>query len=167
MSEGPGRLSDMDSMVWLLAALIAGAFVGAAASALVARARGEASAARGASLEAQLDAARAERDAARGRAEEIWADRESMVNQFKLLTHESLAQQTRRAEESAEVRSRATERLLDPVRQSLDAFNRRLADVEKERAALAADLSAQVQSVRLTGEQLRRETASLDRKSVV
>jgi len=161
MSEGPGRLSDMDSMVWLLAALIAGAFVGAAASALVARARGEASAARGASLEAQLDAARAERDAARGRAEEIWADRESMVNQFKLLTHESLAQQTRRAEESAEVRSRATERLLDPVRQSLDAFDRRLADVEKERAALAADLSAQVQSVRLTGEQLRRETASL------
>jgi DNA recombination protein RmuC len=151
----------MESLVWLVAVLLAGIIVGAAASALVGRARGEASAARAASLEVQVDAARAERDQARARAAEIWADRESMVTQFKLLTLESLQQQSRRAEESAEVRSRATEQLLGPVRESLEAFNRRLADVEKERAALAADLSAQVQSVRVTGEELRRETASL------
>lgn len=145
----------------VLLALAAGLVVGAAASALVARARAEASVARVASLEAQLQAARDERDRASERADEIWADRRAMTNEFRVLSADSLAEQERRADESAELRLRATEQLLRPVRESLEVLNRRLGEVERERAGLTADLSAQVQAVRLTGEQLRRETASL------
>jgi len=158
----------MDPWLFPTLALAAGLLVGAAASWLVARARSDVGVARIASLEAQLDAARTEReaarterDAARTRAEDIWRDRTAMVNEFRLLTAESLQEQSRRADEGAELRLRATERLMRPVHDSLERFNARLAEVERERAALAADLNAQVQAVRSTGDELRRETAAL------
>jgi DNA recombination protein RmuC len=105
----------------------------ARASSDIAEARTEAAAAQAKAAEVSADVARAvaQRDAALERAREIAADRESMINQFI------------------------------PVRESLDRFNARLTEVEKERAAMSAELRTQVSHVQQTGETLRRETAAL------
>ena len=47
------------------------------------------------------------------------------------------------------------------MKESLQRFNDRLTQVEKERVAMTTDLRNQVAEVRLTGETLRRETAAL------
>jgi len=144
----------MNEWVPLIVAAVLGVGLGAAASWLVARAKLDA-------LAAQLGGALAERDAARARALEIGADRSALVNEFRLATQESLLQQQRAADEDAELHVRSTERALRPVAEGLERFNRRLAEVERERAAAAADLSAQVRAVRAAGEELRRETSAL------
>ncbi|SDS22046.1 DNA recombination protein RmuC [Microlunatus soli] len=130
---------------------------------LVAEARAEASAAQAEAAEVQagLAKATAERTAAIQRAQEIAADREAMLNQFKVLSAETIDRQTKQADATAANRLKATEQLMAPVRESLDRFNARLTDVEKERAAMSADLRAQVQTVRQTGETLRQETSAL------
>lgn len=129
----------------------------------VAEARAVAAAAQAEAAEvgAQVAKATAERDSAIRRAEELAADREAMLNQFKVLSGETIEKQSKVAEASAEARLKATEQLMAPVRESLDRFNARLTEVEKERVQLAADLRNQVQTVQLTGEQLRRETHAL------
>lgn len=128
----------------------------AEAQAILASARASAAAA-----EAKLAAAEAARDGAIERAEKIAADREQLVNQFKALSAETVQQQTRQLNETAEQRQRATDLMLAPVKESLQRFNERLAEVEKERAVMATDLRNQVDAVRLTGDTLRRETAAL------
>jgi DNA recombination protein RmuC len=129
----------------------------------VAEARGEAAAAqaRAAEASAEVASAIAQRDAALARASEITADRESMINQFRVLSTETLERQGQTANAQAEVRLKATEHLIIPVRESLDRFNDRLTEVEKERAAMSAELRTQVTYVQQTGETLRRETAAL------
>jgi DNA recombination protein RmuC len=129
----------------------------------VAEARTEAAAAhtKAAEVSAEVASAVAQRDAALERAREITADRESMINQFRLLSVETLDKQGQTADAQAEVRLKATEHLITPVRESLDRFNARLTEVEKERAAMSAELRTQVSHVQQTGETLRRETAAL------
>ncbi len=129
----------------------------------VAEARAEASAAQAEAAEVSAAVAKAvaERDAAVDRAKEIAADREAMLNHFKVLSTETLDRQGRAADAQAELRLRATEQLMLPVRESLDRFNTRLTEVEKERIAMSTDLRAQVRSVQQTGETLRRETGAL------
>src|SRR5829696_2512219 len=129
----------------------------------VAEARGEAAAAqaRAAEASAEVASAIAQRDAALARASEIAADRESMINQFRVLSTETLERQGQTANAQADVRLKATEHLIIPVRESLDRFNDRLTEVEKERAAMSAELRTQVTYVQQTGETLRRETAAL------
>ncbi|SMO70502.1 DNA recombination protein RmuC [Propioniciclava tarda] len=151
----------MDMILTLAIGLVIGIALGAAAAWVVGRARADSSVARESSLRAQLDAARHDRDQARARADEIAEAREAMVNEFKVLARETAEAQARRSDEGAEIRHRATDQLLAPVRQGLDQLNARLADVERLRSGQAADLSAQVQAVKATGEALRRETASL------
>lgn len=114
-----------------------------------------------AAVEATLVAAHAERDAAILRATELAADRDALAKEFKLLSQATLDEQTKKAEASAEQRLRATEQLMAPVRESLERFNTRLGEVEKERVAMQADLRNQVAAVRVTGEELRRETHAL------
>lgn len=135
-----------------------------------ARARQEAAEARAerSGAEAQLadakaatSAALAQRNAAIERAAEIAADREQLTVQFKALSAEILEQQTRRAEETADQRQKATDALLTPVKESLERFNSRLTEVEQGRVELASTLQQQVAAVQLTGEQLRRETNAL------
>ncbi|GAA3639744.1 hypothetical protein GCM10022236_47850 [Microlunatus ginsengisoli] len=135
----------------------------ARAGELVAQAQVEAAQAQAEAAEvgAQLATALAQRDAACQRVSEAAADRESMVNQFKVLAAETAERQGKSVDATADARFRATEQLMVPVRASLEAFNARLAEVEKERVAMATDLRNQVQSVQLTGEQLRRETNAL------
>jgi DNA recombination protein RmuC len=129
----------------------------------VADARSEAAAARTLTAEVSADVARAvaQRDAALDRVREIAADRESMINQFRVLSAETLDRQGQTADAQAEVRLKATEQLMAPVRDSLDKFNARLTEVEKERATMSAELRTQVSHVQQTGETLRRETTAL------
>lgn len=128
-----------------------------------AEARTEAANAQAEAAEVSADRARLEaaRDAAVQRALEIEADRESLLNRFKVLSAESLERQGKTADAAAEQRLKATEQLMLPVRESLDRFNLRLTEVEKERVAISTELRAQVQNVQLTGETLRRETSAL------
>ncbi len=103
----------------------------------------------------------AQRDAALVRADEITSDREQLVNQFKALSAETIQAQEAKLEASAELRLRATEQLLSPVKESLTKFNDRITEVEKQRVSMTTELRNQVSEVRLTGDNLRRETAVL------
>ena len=114
-----------------------------------------------AAVSAKLAGALAERDAAVNRAREIATDREAMLNQFKVLSADTLEQHGKAADAQAEIRLKATEQLMTPVRESLEAFSSRLTEVEKERATMSAELRVQVAHVQQTGETLRRETAAL------
>ena len=129
----------------------------------IAKAQAETSHAKAALAEASSETARAqaERDAALARAEELAADRDAMTAQFKALSAEALERQGKSADASAEQRLKQTEALLTPVRQSLESFNNRLAEVEKERVRMATDLKGQVAAVQLTGQELRQETRAL------
>ena len=136
----------------------------------VERARGDAAEARGhamairaqmAEVQAKVATAEAERTAAVQRAEELAADRESLLMQFKVLSGEVLDRQSKVADASAEQRLKATEQIMAPMKTSLDRFEARLTEVEKERIAIASELREQVRAVQLTGDQVRRETTAL------
>jgi len=136
----------------------------------VERARGEAADARSqamairaemAEVQAKVATAEAERDAAIHRAQELAADRESLLAQFKVLSSEVLERQSKVADASAEQRLKATEQIMAPMKTSLDRFEARLTEVEKERVAIASELREQVRAVQLTGDQVRRETNAL------
>ena len=130
---------------------------------MVAEYRAEAETAKGrlAEAQAQTAAALAQRDATLQRVADSMADRAAMIGQFKLLSSETLAEQGKRADATAEDRLRRTEALMAPVSENLSALRERLTQVEKERAALAAELRQQVTTVVATSENLRRETTSL------
>ncbi|MFT3875846.1 MAG: DNA recombination protein RmuC [Propioniciclava sp.] len=113
--------------------------------------------------EAKVVAAVAERDAALARAAEIAADRDAAVKEFKLASGHALDEQHRKAEASAEQRLKATEQLMAPIREGLAQFNARLAEVEKSRVEMSTQLRDQVAAVRVTGEELRRETSALSK----
>ena len=135
---------DGYSVWWILAALVIGALLGA----LLVRGR----------LQVALATARAERDAATERLDTVLADRQSLANQFRVLADESLVAQQQRADQQADDRLERTQMVLDPVRDSLNALNERLVQVERERATMTAQLREQVGFVMQTGEDLRRET---------
>ena len=111
--------------------------------------------------DAEVAAALAQRDAAVSRAQEIAADRQVMVDQFRLLSSETAERQGKAVDALAAQRLQATQELLTPVAATLEQFQARLIEVEKERVAMTTDLRAHVRSVRDTGEALRRETATL------
>ncbi|MGO4958317.1 DNA recombination protein RmuC [Luteococcus sp. Sow4_B9] len=114
-----------------------------------------------ADVQARLTGVIAERDAAVARAEELAADRESIENRFKVLSHESLERQGKQADAAAEARLRATADLMTPVAESLKLMNERINQVERERASATAEMREQINSVLVTSENLRRETNSL------
>lgn len=110
---------------------------------------------------AQVARAEAERDAATHRSRELAADRESLVNQFKVLSNESLERQDKSSQATAEARLKATEDVVAPVAKALQLFHDRLNQVEKDRVQMTTDLRNQVLAVKSTGDELRRETAGL------
>jgi len=128
-----------------------------------AEARVEAESAKGhlAQAHAATAAAAAQRDAALERVADGAKDREALVAQFKALSAETLAEQAKRADATADDRLKKTEILMAPVAQNLTALQERLTQVEKERATMAADLRQQVTTVVNTSEHLRRETSGL------
>jgi DNA recombination protein RmuC len=132
-------------------------------SADVAQARADAAEALASLAEARaaVAGAIAQRDAAVARAAEIADDRAQLVNQFKALSAETIEAQERKLDASAALRQQATAQLLAPVKESLEKFNDRITEVEKQRVQMASELRSQVSEVRLTGESLRKETAAL------
>ena len=110
---------------------------------------------------ADVAVALAQRDAATARSEEIEAGRQTMVEQFRLLSHEVAEQQRKSVDTSAQQRMHATEQLLVPVAATLKEFQARLTDVEKERVQIATEMRSQVRTVRDAGEAMRREAATL------
>ncbi|MFD0864585.1 DNA recombination protein RmuC, partial [Tessaracoccus lubricantis] len=114
-----------------------------------------------AKVQAMVAAAEAERDAAVQKAQEQAADREVLLNQFKVLSSESLEKQGRAADAVAEQRMKATEQLVAPLADGLRQMQEKLQAVEKDRVRMAAELSEQVNTVRVSGEAIRRETTSL------
>ena len=131
-----------------------------AAAAEAQRAAAEA-AAETARVSAQVAAASAERDAALAKAAEQAADRESLVAQFKLLSSESLERQARQAEAAAEQRFKATEHLVSPLSEGLRQMQEKLQAVETERARMSAEMGEQVNTLRISGDAIRREALSL------
>lgn len=65
------------------------------------------------------------------------------------------------AAEQLSLSTTATSQAVAPVKESLDRFDARLRDLESSRIEWHSQLREQVESVRTTGEHLRRETASL------
>ncbi|WP_372736128.1 DNA recombination protein RmuC [Nocardioides sp.] len=111
--------------------------------------------------QSEVAVALAQRDAALSRAAEVEAGRESMVEQFRLLSHEVAEQQRKSVDTSAEQRMQATAQVLAPVTASLKEFQARLTDVEKERVSIATEMREQVRNVRDAGEAMRREASTL------
>lgn len=109
----------------------------------------------------QVARLRAERDVAVTRSRELADDRESMKLQFQALSSDALTQQRQQNEASASLRRDETQQLLQPVAEALTQLSHRLTEVEKQRAAMSAELREQVRGVTTSSEQLRRETASL------
>lgn len=110
---------------------------------------------------ATLAAATAQREAAVQRLEGLAADREQLLNQFKALSAEVIEAQERKLDASAALRHEKTEQLLAPVKESLEKFNSRITEVEKQRVEMTSELRSQVSEVRITGDALRKETAAL------
>lgn len=110
---------------------------------------------------ALVDTARAEAAAAQAQAKALGEDRENLVAQFKLLSQETMDRQSKAADATAAERLKATEQLVAPVAQALQQFQERLTAVEKERAALHAELRGEVRAVQKAGDDLRRETHAL------
>ncbi|MDO5682149.1 MAG: DNA recombination protein RmuC [Propionibacteriaceae bacterium] len=110
---------------------------------------------------ARLAAAVAERDGAIARATELAADRESLVNQFKVLSSETLERQGKAVDASTAERLAQTKEALQPLTTLMSQFSARLTEIEKERVAMATDLRNHVKTVQNTGEHLRRETHAL------
>lgn len=114
-----------------------------------------------ATVQAEVAKARAQRDAALERAKEIAEDREDLENRFKLLSAESLEKQSKKADETAEARLKATEQLVTPLAESLKQMQEKITEVEKERTRMTAEMREQITAMRLSGETLRKETLSL------
>lgn len=112
-------------------------------------------------LGAQIATARAERDAAQTRAAEVTADRESMVKQFSLLSAQTLEHQARQAEAASEQRFKATEHLVTPLSEGLRQLQEKIQLVETERARMSAELGEQLNTLRLSGDAIRKEATSL------
>lgn len=129
----------------------------------VAEARQQAADARAAQAEAManLKAAEARCQAAQDRAAQAVSDRESMMNQFKVLSAETLERHGQAADHAAEQRLHATEQLMRPVAEALAEMRQRIGEVEKSREAGSAELREQVRTMLAANETLRRETHSL------
>jgi DNA recombination protein RmuC len=66
-----------------------------------------------------------------------------------------------RSREALGAATNATQQAVAPVKESLDRFDARLRELESSRVQWHTQLREQIESVRLTGESLRRETSSL------
>ncbi|MDO5676032.1 MAG: DNA recombination protein RmuC [Propionibacteriaceae bacterium] len=130
--------------------------VAADAQRMVAEAQGET-----AKVQALVAATAAERDAAVQKAAEQAVDREVLLDRFKVLSAESLEKQGKAADVVADQRMKATEQLVAPLAEGLRQMQEKLQLVEKDRVRMAAELSEQVNTVRQSGEAIRRETLSL------
>ena len=88
-------------------------------------------------------------------------ERGDLREELQTLSAQAVNDSSRQVFALAESGMRATEQVVSPVRDSLDRLNRRIGDLESQSAAWQSQLREQVESVRLSGSELRRETATL------
>ncbi len=108
-----------------------------------------------------LARAQAERDAASVQLDQLRADRESMSREFQRLSALTAEQQAQSVDRTARQRLDEARAVMAPLAQSVTTMTERLAQLDRDRAASAADLHRQVDTVRLSNEGLRRETQAL------
>ncbi|MDO5500492.1 MAG: DNA recombination protein RmuC, partial [Propionibacteriaceae bacterium] len=114
-----------------------------------------------AEVSARLAAAEAEKQAALARATQLAADRDALVNQFKVLSTETLERQGKAVDATTAQRLEQTREALMPLTTLMTQFADRLTEIEKERVEMSTDLRNHVRAVQNTGEHLRRETHAL------
>jgi DNA recombination protein RmuC len=81
--------------------------------------------------------------------------------ELRSLSAQAVAESSHQVMALADSRVRATEQVVAPVRDSLDRLNERLGSLERSGSSWQAQLKQQVESVHLSGEELRRETRAL------
>ena len=88
-------------------------------------------------------------------------DRHELSQQLRALTAQAVAESRSQTAELADSRLRATEHVVAPVKESLDRFGDRIREMEAGRITSQATMREQIEQLRVSGESLRRETASL------
>lgn len=89
------------------------------------------------------------------------ATRGDLREELRSLSVQAVNESSQHVVALADSRFSATEQVIAPVRDSLQRLNDRLGSLETEGASWRAQLRQQVESVHLTGAELRRETRSL------
>lgn len=110
---------------------------------------------------AELQRAVSERDAACARADALATDQQTMADRFAALSSQALERHDAAVAAADQRRAQQTEYLLDPVKETLAALNERLLDVERGRQALSIQVREQVDAIRLSNDELRRQTQAL------
>ena len=87
--------------------------------------------------------------------------RQELRHELRALSAQAVTESSEQVFAIADSRVAATEQVVRPVRESLDRLNERLGDLERSGSSWQAQLKQQVESVHLSGEELRRETRAL------
>jgi DNA recombination protein RmuC len=87
--------------------------------------------------------------------------RRDLRDELRALSAQAVADSSGQVLALADSRVHATEQVVAPVRETLDRLNDRLAGLERAGSSWQAQLKQQVESVHVSGEELRRETRAL------
>ncbi|MGH3471686.1 MAG: DNA recombination protein RmuC [Nocardioidaceae bacterium] len=82
-------------------------------------------------------------------------------DEMRALSAQAVSESSQRVLELADSRVHATEQVVAPVQQSLLRLNEQLGAMSQQNASWRAELKTQVESVRLSGSELRQQTQSL------
>src|SRR5688500_7360914 len=85
-------------------------------------------------------------------------DRAALSEQLRALSAQAVSESSRQVLDLADSRVRATEHVVAPVRESLQALDERLRQLTTSNASWQAQLREQVESVRSSGADLRQQT---------
>jgi DNA recombination protein RmuC len=88
-------------------------------------------------------------------------NRRALRDELRALSAQAVAESSGQLLALADSRVHATAQVVEPVRESLDRLNDRLTGLERAGSSWQAQLKQQVESVHLSGEELRRETRAL------
>ncbi len=85
----------------------------------------------------------------------------SLHEELRTLSAQAAQDSRTQVMEMADARVQATEHVISPVKESLELLNRRLGTMETQSASWQSQLKQQVESVRLSGSELRQQTQAL------
>jgi DNA recombination protein RmuC len=88
-------------------------------------------------------------------------NRSALRDELRAMSAQAVAESSAQVLALADSRVHATAQVVEPVRESLDRLNDRLAGLERAGSSWQAQLKQQVESVHVSGEELRRETRAL------
>jgi DNA recombination protein RmuC len=87
--------------------------------------------------------------------------RSALRDELRSMSAQAVAESSGQVLALADSRVHATAQVVEPVRESLERLNDRLAGLERAGSSWQAQLKQQVESVHVSGEELRRETRAL------